>query len=124
MTYWVYILASRKHGTLYVGVTNSLERRIAEHRAGEVPGFTQKYGVKRLVYYCGFGEVRPAIGFEKRLKRWRRDWKIRLIEEDNPHWDDLYLQTIAPNANPSCVWVPDSRFAPSGMTPRWVGPMR
>jgi putative endonuclease len=124
MTYWVYILASRKHGTLYVGVTNSLERRIAQHRAKEVPGFTKTYGVMRLVFYAGFGEVMPAIGFEKRLKRWRRDWKIRLIEEDNPHWDDLYLQNIAPGAQPPCSWVPDTRFAGSGMTARRVGPMR
>ena len=121
MTYWVYILASRKCGTLYVGVTNSLERRIAEHRAREVEGFTKRYGVDRLVWYPGHGEVTAAIGFEKRLKRWRRDWKIRLIEEDNPHWDDLYLQSIAPDSNPSCSWVPDTSYARSGMTPRWVG---
>jgi putative endonuclease len=124
MTYWVYILASRKHGALYVGVTNSLERRIAEHRAKQVPGFTQRYGVDRLVFYQGYGEATAAMGFEKRLKRWRRDWKIRLIEEDNPHWDDLYLQTIAPGPDAPCSWVPDSRFAGSGMTPRWVGPLR
>ena len=124
MTYWVYILASRKHGTLYVGVTNSLERRIAEHRAKGVPGFTRTYGVDRLVFYTGFGEVMPAIGFEKRIKRWRRDWKIRLIEEDNPHWDDLYLQSIAPGADTRCSWVPDTRFAGSGMTSKWVGPLR
>ena len=124
MTYWVYILASRKHGTLYTGVTNSLERRIAEHRAKAVPGFTRRYGVDRLVWYQGYGEVMPAIGFEKRLKRWRRDWKIRLIEEDNPHWADLYLQSIAPDADTPCSWVPDTRFAGSGMTPKWVGPMR
>jgi len=119
MTYWVYILASRRHGTLYVGVTNSLETRIAQHRAKAAPGFTRTYGVDRLVYYQGFGEVGEAIRFEKRLKRWRRDWKIRIIEEDNPHWDDLYLQSIAPQAERPCIWVPDSRFAPSGMTPRW-----
>jgi len=65
MTYWVYILASRKHGTLYVGVTNSLERRIAEHRARETPGFTKTYGVDRLVFYQGYGEAMSAIGFEK-----------------------------------------------------------
>jgi putative endonuclease len=124
MTYWVYILASRKHGTLYVGITNSLERRMAEHRTREISGFTKTYGVDRLVFYQGYGESTAAIGFEKRLKRWRRDWKIRLIEEDNPHWDDLYLQHIAPDSQTPCSWVPDSRFAASGMTPRWVGPMR
>jgi putative endonuclease len=93
--YWVYILASKKYGTLYVGVTNSLERRIAEHKAKEVPGFTKRYGVDCLVYYRGFGDITEAIHFEKQLKRWRRDWKIRLIEEDNPDWADLYLQMIA-----------------------------
>jgi putative endonuclease len=124
MTYWVYILASRKHGTLYVGVTNSLERRIAEHRARETPGFTKTYGVDRLVFYQGYGEAMSAIGFEKRLKRWRRDWKIRLIEEDNPDWDDLYVQNIAPGPVKPCVWVPDTSCVRSGMTPRWVGPMR
>jgi putative endonuclease len=93
-TYWVYILASGRHGTLYVGVTNSLERRIAEHKAKEVPGFTKTYGVDRLVWFHGFGEVAEAIAFEKRLKRWRRDWKIRLIEGDNTNWDDLYVQMM------------------------------
>jgi putative endonuclease len=94
-TYWVYILASRYRGTLYVGVTNSLERRVAEHKAKEVAGFTKTHGVDRLVYHRAFGEVTEAIYFEKQLKRWRRDWKIRLIEEDNPNWEDLYLQMMA-----------------------------
>jgi putative endonuclease len=96
MTYWVYILASRKHGTLYVGVTNSLERRIPEHRAKRHRGFTETYGVDRLVWFRGYGEVTEAIGFERRLKRWRRDWKVVLIEEDNLHWDCLYVQSVAP----------------------------
>ena len=94
-TYWVYILASRFRGTLYVGVTNSLERRIAEHKAKQVRGFTATHGVDRLVFFRGFGEVTEAIRFEKQLKRWRRDWKIRLIEDDNPHWADLYLDMMA-----------------------------
>ena len=110
MIFWVHILAG-KHGTLYVGITNSLERRMAEHRAKETPGFTRRHGVDRLVFYQGYGEAPAAIGFEKRLKRWRRDWKIRLIEEDNPHWDDLYLQSIAPGADPQGSRVPDTRFA-------------
>lgn len=93
--YWVYVLASEKLGTLYVGVTNSLERRIAEHKAKAVRGFTKTYGVDRLVFYRGFGEVTEAIHFEKQLKRWRRDWKIRLIEEDNPDWADLYIAMMA-----------------------------
>jgi putative endonuclease len=121
MTYWVYLLASRRHGTLYVGVTNSLERRIAQDRAKELPGFTRKYGVDHLVWYAGFGEVTAAIGFEKRLKRWRRDWKIRLIEEDNPHWDDLYVAMMTPIAEMRSSWVPDTSCARSGMTPKWVG---
>ncbi|MDZ4370429.1 MAG: GIY-YIG nuclease family protein [Phenylobacterium sp.] len=94
-TYWVYVLASRFRGTLYVGVTNSLERRIAEHKAKAVEGFTARYGVRRLVFHRGFGEITEAIHFEKQLKRWRRDWKIRLIEEDNPHWADLYPEMMA-----------------------------
>jgi len=89
LTYWVYILACGRHGTVYVGVTNSLERRIAQHRAREVPGFTATYGVDRLVWFQGFGDVGDAIYLEKRLKRWRREWKVRLIEERNPYWRDL-----------------------------------
>jgi putative endonuclease len=96
LSYWVYIPASGRHGTLYVGVTNSLERRVQEHKDKAVPGFTHRYGVDRLVYFCGFGEVTEAIAFEKRLKRWRRDWKVRLIEEDNPNWDDLYIRMMEP----------------------------
>lgn len=93
-TYWVYVLASKRQGTLYVGVTNSLERRIAEHKAQRVDGFTRTYGVDRLVYYRGFGEVTEAIHFEKQLKRWRREWKVRLIERDNPEWSDLYIEMM------------------------------
>ncbi|WP_411288065.1 GIY-YIG nuclease family protein [Phenylobacterium sp.] len=96
MTYWVYIVASARHGTLYVGVTNSLERRIAEHKAKDVAGFTKRYGVDRLVFFQGYGEVTEAIRFEKQLKRWRRDWKVRLIEADNPNWDDLHVQMMTP----------------------------
>jgi putative endonuclease len=103
-TYWVYILASDKLGTLYVGVTNSLERRVAQHKNKDLPGFTATYGVTRLVYFRGFGEVGEAIHFEKQLKRWRRDWKIALIERDNPHWADLYLDMMAlPPLHPDLV---------------------
>lgn len=94
-TYRVYILANTQYGTLYVGVTNSLERRIAEHKAKEIPGFTKRHNIDRLVFYQGFGEVTQAIHFEKQLKRWRRDWKVRLIEENNPQWADLYLEMMA-----------------------------
>ena len=87
---YVYILSSRRHGTLYIGVTSDLVRRVWEHREGIVPGFTKKYRVHRLVYYEAVGSIVDAIEREKRLKKWRRDWKIRLIEETNPTWDDLY----------------------------------
>jgi len=96
VAYYVYILASRKYGTLYVGVTNSLERRIAEHKEKAVAGFTQRYGVDQLVWWRGFGEITEAIHFENQLKRWRRDWKINLIESQNPHWSDLYPAMTAP----------------------------
>jgi putative endonuclease len=99
-TYWVYVLASRRHGTLYVGVTNSLERRMAEHKAREVPGFTKTYGVDRLVWFRGFGEVTEAIHFEKQLKRWRREWKANLIKATNPDWHDLYPAMMAAPPGP------------------------
>ena len=88
--YFVYILASKPQGTLYVGVTNDLVRRVAEHRAGEVSGFTEKYDVKILVWYERHGDINEAILREKRLERWQRDWKRSLIEESNPRWADLY----------------------------------
>jgi putative endonuclease len=94
--YWVYILASRIGGTLYIGVTNDLVRRIYEHRTGVVPGFTKRYGIHRLVYYEQFGNVEYAIQREKRLKKWNRTWKIRLIEELNPNWDDLFPAIAQP----------------------------
>ena len=96
MVYFVYMPASRRHGTLYVGVTNDVVRRTAEHEAKEADGFTRRYGVDRLVWWREFGEVTEAISFEKKLKRWRREWKINLIEEANPHWDDLYPALAAP----------------------------
>ena len=87
----VYILASAKYGTLYIGMTNDMARRLEEHRSGSVPGFTQKYGVGRLVYYQAFQYVNDAIAREKQLKQWRRQWKINLIEQGNPEWEDLYF---------------------------------
>jgi putative endonuclease len=89
-SFYVYILASRIGGTLYIGVTNDLIRRVAEHRQKQVKGFTKKYEVDRLVYFEQFDDAENAIKREKRLKRWNRAWKIRLIEEHNPNWDDLY----------------------------------
>jgi len=89
-TYFVYIMASRRNGTLYIGVTNDLLRRVWEHREGIVPGFTKKYGVKMFVHFEMFGEITLAIRRETRLKKWKRSWKIGLIEETNPEWRDLY----------------------------------
>jgi putative endonuclease len=83
------MLASDRYGTLYVGVTSDLIMRLHQHRSGAVPGFTERYNVHRLVWYELFGDMEHAIGREKQLKRWHRDWKINLIEEDNPTWDDL-----------------------------------
>ncbi|MDI6739416.1 MAG: GIY-YIG nuclease family protein [Candidatus Edwardsbacteria bacterium] len=87
--YYVYILASRRNGTLYIGVTNDLKRRMTEHKESLVEGFTRRYGVSRLVHYEQYVDVRDAIRREKSLKAWKRAWKIRLIEERNPDWDDL-----------------------------------
>ena len=92
---WVYILASRYRGTLYVGVTADLARRMWEHRNGAGSEFVQEYAVHRLVYVEQHARIDDAIVREKRLKRWKRDWKIRLIEEQNPDWNDLYGQLNA-----------------------------
>ena len=86
---YVYILASGRNGTLYTGVTTALAR-IFEHREGRMPGFTRTYGVKRLVWYGTFSSIRDAIYAEKQIKRWRRSWKLELIEKMNPQWMDLY----------------------------------
>ncbi len=89
MTYYVYIMASRPNGTLYVGMTSDLVRRVYEHRNGVVEGFTNRYQVHRLVYFEQTDDVRSAIQRERNLKSWNRDWKIALIEERNPGWHDL-----------------------------------
>ena len=86
----VYMMSNRKPGTLYVGVTSDLVTRVAQHRAGHTPGFTQRYGLKRLVWFEQWESISEAIHREKALKKYRRDWKINLIERDNPHWIDLY----------------------------------
>jgi len=93
--YFVYILASRYRGTLYVGVTNDLSRRAGEHKSGYVRGFTKKYKVNTLVYYEEFASILEARARERTLKRWRRDWKIQLIEGINPRWIDLTSELIA-----------------------------
>ena len=88
-SYFVYIVASKPYGTLYIGVTNDVVRRAVEHRDGLVPGFTKKHSVKTLVHYEVFSDIAVAIQREKSLKRWPRDWKINLIERENPRWEDL-----------------------------------
>ncbi len=85
----VYILANGRHGTLYIGVTSDLIARLHQHREGLIKGFTSRYGVTRLVWFAAADTIEAAITREKQLKKWNRDWKIRLIEEDNPVWDDL-----------------------------------
>ena len=88
--YFVYMLASRRNGTLYVGVTNDIMRRTFEHRNHEVEGFTKKHGVQILVWYEAHTDINEAIAREKQLKGWNRAWKIRLIEKHNSGWNDLY----------------------------------
>ncbi len=90
--YFVYILASQKNGTLYIGVTNNLKRRIIEHKMGVVKGFTQTYKVDKLVYFEEYHDINDTIHREKCLKKWKREWKIKLIEENNPNWSDLSVE--------------------------------
>ena len=94
MSYFVYMLASQKNGTLYVGVTNHLIRRVHEHKTKAVAGFTSQYGVDRLVWFDQTDSVESAIAAEKRLKRWSRAWKVALIEKTNPQWRDLYGEIL------------------------------
>lgn len=90
MSYYVYLLASERNGTLYVGMTNDLIRRVWEHRTDAVPGFTRSHRVHALVHFETFDDPASAIAREKTLKRWRRKWKLELIERANPDWRDLY----------------------------------
>ena len=92
--YYVYILASKKNGTLYIGVTNDLIRRTYEHKEGLSDGFTKKYNVKLLVYYEIHSDINEAIKREKAMKKWLRKWKIELIEKTNPEWKDMYLELV------------------------------
>ena len=113
--FYVYMLASRKNGTLYTGVTNDLVRRVAEHRSGEVGGFTHKYGVKTLVWFEPHTDVEAAILREKRIKRWNRAWKIAMIEAGNSAWRDLaeaWLGSFASITPASALVTP----AQAGMT--------
>ncbi len=88
--YYLYILASKRNGTLYTGITNNLVRRINEHKTKSIPGFSQKYNVSMLVYFETYNDIHDAITREKRIKKWRRKWKISLIEQLNPDWKDLF----------------------------------
>ena len=95
MNFYVYILASRRNGTLYVGMTDNLIRRVWEHRIGAVPGFTRKYGVKMLVWYEQHETREMAFQRERQLKKWNRAWKLQLIERFNPTWKDLAVDLSA-----------------------------
>ena len=86
---YVYMLANKRYGTLYVGVTSNLAERMALHKSGKGSAFTAKYNVKNLVWFETFSDIETAITYEKRLKGWRRDWKMSLIERRNPYWEDL-----------------------------------
>ena len=105
--YYIYILASQNNSTLYVGVTNDLMKRVYEHKNNLVDGFTSRYKVHKLVYFEESNDIQSAILREKRIKKWNRQWKIRLIEKINPHWKDLYEDLIREL---------DSRQKLSGMT--------
>lgn len=94
--YYVYIMASKRNGTLYIGVTNDLERRVHEHKNESLEGFSKKYGTNVLVYFEETPDVYSALEYEKRLKNWNRKWKLDLIEKKNLHWEDL-----------SESWIPD-----------------
>ncbi|MFK7750514.1 MAG: GIY-YIG nuclease family protein [Kordia sp.] len=87
--YYVYILSNKKNGTLYIGVSNNLERRMFEHKNKLIDGFSKKYNLTKLMYFEIFQHIDEAIKREKRLKKWKRQWKINLIEENNPNWNDL-----------------------------------
>jgi putative endonuclease len=95
MSFYIYILASDRNGTLYVGVTNDLIRRVGEHKRAEIAGFTKRYGVKKLVYFESCDNAAGAIQREKHIKKWYRRWKIELIETHNPDWHDLAPGLIA-----------------------------
>jgi putative endonuclease len=93
-SYAVYILASARNGTLYIGVSSDLIGRVWQHKNDQADGFTKKYGVKTLVWFEVHEDVNAAITREKQIKEWKRDWKIELIEKENPYWNDLYSTLI------------------------------
>jgi putative endonuclease len=91
-TYYIYIMASQRNGTIYIGMTNNLQRRVIEHRNGTASDFTRKYNVNKLVYFDYTENVNDAIAREAQLKNWHRKWKLNLIEKDNPNWEDLSIK--------------------------------
>lgn len=91
---YVYILANRRNGALYTGVTSDLRKRVAQHRIGHTPGFATRYDIKRLIWFEAHGDIAAAIQRETRIKRWNRSWKIALIEAGNPDWDDLAVSLL------------------------------
>jgi putative endonuclease len=92
--YYVYILSSKRNGTLYIGVTSNLPNRVYQHKMRQIKGFTEKYNINKLVYYEQGEDSIGAIAREKQLKKWKRQWKIELIEKENPNWKDLYHDII------------------------------
>lgn len=90
----VYLMASKRNGTLYIGVTNDLVRRVYEHKNNLIEGFTKKYNVHQLVYFETTSEIQSALKREKQLKKWNRQWKLDLIEKQNPNWEDLYQNLL------------------------------
>ena len=92
--YYVYILSNKRNGTLYTGITSDLIKRIWQHKNESAEGFTKQYGLKRLVHFEQYQDVKEAILREKRIKKWNRQWKINLIEQNNPNWDDLYQKLV------------------------------
>jgi putative endonuclease len=93
-SYYVYIICSKRNGTLYIGVTNDLVRRMTEHQNKEVAGFSKKYDVNQLVYFEETSDIVSAITREKQLKKWKRAWKLKLIEQANPDWKNLYQEIL------------------------------
>ena len=91
-SYYIYIMASERNGTLYIGVTNDLTRRVYEHKNNLLDGFTKNHNIKLLVYFEIYDNIEEALKREKNMKAWQRSWKMRIIEEQNPHWNDLYDQ--------------------------------
>ncbi|MDA8611264.1 GIY-YIG nuclease family protein [Candidatus Pacebacteria bacterium] len=91
-TYYVYILSNRKNGTLYIGVTSNLKRRIQQHKEKKIIGFTEKHNIDKLIYYEHTNSIESALQREKQLKKWNRTWKISLVIKDNPDWEDLSLE--------------------------------